>query len=730
MRDRRKGSTVILVIIISTALSIGIFSVMGLVDSEFRSNKKAALHTEAKHAVEAMMHAGTADLRNRFESRTSFPVDGLNPSVEPLSIPSDFISMNDALSGSHLVLPSKNPYDTKDDFNTEPTEIIGGRITPGEWRFIDRRIPGNEFDELAGTRVFERNIEMLSKATVKRSAVGESTVYARQLMQVRDAPLFAYAIFYNLPMEIAPGPEMEVFGSVHVNADSWFQANKGLDFHGKVTTAGKLFHGRHPDSGKSSNNGGVYFANASESLVNLQEDSSWPSEQRDLFGGGWLTSDDDDFYDLANQLYEGNLQTGDHGVLPQHPVGVTDYVEDTDTSTSAKEALNPAYAIIQPVLNKNELDIPSAAVDPVAHKIARDRNEVEKQKYAYKAGMVIQVAGDGSLTYGTYERNADNEIEYESDGSPKIRQLVPSDNFAVYSPFLETSGEIVGGMHDRRQAADLNMVEIDVEKFKDLVHDNDESDWGGSSDQKPEKWWNGTVYVEFETEDATSSRPDFVNPAKSGFALKLKNGKEIPSPDFSADKGMTVATNQMLYVQGHYNSDGNLSTGSPTEPDKPGDFGEENEEAPAALVADSLTFLSENWDDKDSASSLSDRSAQPTEVSAAVMTGLVPSGKDGSNSYSGGVENFPRFLEDWAGKDLVIRGSMVALFESEVGASGLWGYGDVYKAPGRKWGFNEKFAEGFLPPGTPNTRRYRAIDFELVDQSTYNARVDEIKKIF
>jgi len=53
---------------------------------------------------------------------------------------------------------------------------------------------------------------------------------------------------------------------------------------------------------------------------------------------------------------------------------------------------------------------------------------------------------------------------------------------------------------------------------------------------------------------------------------------------------------------------------------------------------------------------------------------------------SGGVHNFPRMSENWNG-DLYIRGSMVAMFESEV-ACEPWLATRIYSAPGRKWGLH------------------------------------------
>ena len=180
----------------------------------------------------------------------------------------------------------------------------------------------------------------------------------------------------------------------------------------------------------------------------------------------------------------------------------------------------------------------------------------------------------------------------------------------------------------------------------------------------------------------------------------------------------------MMYVEGNYNADGDLNTDSPTEPDDPESFGNPgaNSEAPAALIADAITFLSENWDDANSNSALSERKASNTEVSAAIMTGVVPSGKDGQSSYSGGVENLPRFLEDWKTDPVTfaIRGSMVALFESEVANEG-WGKSDVYRAPQRAWGFHSRFGEGELPPGTPFSRVYRA-RLQMLTEAQYTAR--------
>ena len=70
------------------------------------------------------------------------------------------------------------------------------------------------------------------------------------------------------------------------------------------------------------------------------------------------------------------------------------------------------------------------------------------------------------------------------------------------------------------------------------------------------------------------------------------------------------------------------------------------------------------------------------------------------SGYGGGLENFPRFLEDWNGRTLTYRGSLVSLHFARY-ASGSWG-GAYYRPPARDWEFDTRFDDpANLPPGTP-----------------------------
>ena len=93
------------------------------------------------------------------------------------------------------------------------------------------------------------------------------------------------------------------------------------------------------------------------------------------------------------------------------------------------------------------------------------------------------------------------------------------------------------------------------------------------------------------------------------------------------------------------------------------------------------------------------RVASNTTVNAAIVSGNVPTGKGGVEGYSGGAENFPRFLELWGSSHTFTDyGSMVELYQSQQ-ATGKWGSGNVYDPPTRQWFFDPNFKIN-APPGT------------------------------
>jgi len=177
---------------------------------------------------------------------------------------------------------------------------------------------------------------------------------------------------------------------------------------------------------------------------------------------------------------------------------------------------------------------------------------------------------------------------------------------------------------------------------------------------------NGILYVS-ETQNETNSK-----------AVRLKSGATLPTG------GLTVASDNPLYVKGDYN----------TAAKKGG-----------AIMSDAITFLSNNWSDTNAANSsspFSSRVASDTTVNAAVVTGNT---NTSVGNYNGGLENLPRFLEYWTGRTFTYRGSLIDLWQSQQ-ATARWIYGSpIYTAPNRVWSYDTDFNNpANLPPGTPKVR--------------------------
>jgi hypothetical protein len=92
-------------------------------------------------------------------------------------------------------------------------------------------------------------------------------------------------------------------------------------------------------------------------------------------------------------------------------------------------------------------------------------------------------------------------------------------------------------------------------------------------------------------------------------------------------------------------------------------------------------------------------------VNAAILTGIVPSTGSGANSFSGGVHNLPRLLEDWGNGGavtLTLNTSIVNFFTSNRATHQWENPGGYYYAPTRQFSFDLNFLDYTKqPPGTP-----------------------------
>jgi len=228
--------------------------------------------------------------------------------------------------------------------------------------------------------------------------------------------------------------------------------------------------------------------------------------------------------------------------------------------------------------------------------------------------------------------------------------------------------------------------------------------------------------------------------AANNYGVRLFNGANlhatlgsVPKPS-RVDKGLTVVSDQAMIVQGSYNT---------------------SNKVPAALLADSMNVLSNNWNtatpcgtnlgypyywgpgvggngltynaaqaatgDAKSGGPMGCRTASATTINAAVLAGTDTSGFSNAQNAtegnldggtgSGGVHNMMRFQEDWGSNSptalsspavYTYLGSLVSIGRP-LHARGTFAVGGaVYQPPKRNWSFDSDFRDASkLPPLSP-----------------------------
>lgn len=233
-------------------------------------------------------------------------------------------------------------------------------------------------------------------------------------------------------------------------------------------------------------------------------------------------------------------------------------------------------------------------------------------------------------------------------------------------------------IYDRREGKNVDVSSLNISSAKATL--------------EAAAGFNDVLYI---YDDSTSGYSD-------PKAIRLTNGGVLPAD------GLTVASQNPIYIQGDYNT-GTTSDSTKVPANKTGNS--DNSSSPVvsgyaktstAVIGDAVTILSNNWSDSNSSKALSSRQATNTTVNTAIISGNIPSGWVNEYGvqygYSGGFNNFPRFLEDWGGNTFTYYGSMVQLYTSKI-FTGEWDTGNIYAAPNRRWNFDASFVDN-PPPGS------------------------------
>ncbi len=478
------------------------------------------------------------------------------------------------------------------------------------------------------------------------------------------------------------------------------------------------------------------------------------------------------FSQFASQTWKGNLQTAAMGIQSYNPMGFSevvahDSVTNTDilatddtaddgsvvgTGTGYGHGYGP-HSLIEPAMTA------AASTDP--YKVAKDA--IEEGKFSNKAALYIKVQVDssnnlvGNITLYGDPRSAPVGTPTANIGpNGGIKLGTAPASVVQYIKYASTVSSnntyVTAGLYDQHQSKGINLVQLNMAALKtaltdmtasgngtvgtDIVAADNAAKWGTGSTNGYDKYtsgstgWNGGIYVDISSAATTTQT-----------AVILSNGAVANHssmvPAVNSVSGLTIATNSPVYILGHFNADGTVGTsGTGNSAQYPDDSASgtaitASAETPVAIAADAVTILSPDYfatgngtktaptTNASGSAYNSYRTAKPTasastEVAAALISGSnTTSGtSSGTQEYSGGVHNMPRFLESWSGKAVAIRGSLVSMYNTRI-ANGAWGSA-YYDPPARQWGFDQLFANGTFPPICPQVISFRRVDFSYL----------------
>ena len=554
-------------------------------------------------------------------------------------------------------------------------------------------------------------------------------------------PLFQFVAFYKNDLEILPGATMVLNGRVHTNGNLYLNSDASLTIADnpaagvttvQVSAGHSIYRGRKNDN---SCNGTVTVDKLQDIVapfsdldpkvlpcsggtrdVPQAELAAWKGSLiRDL---GNIAIPEPDIIKPPSSVSNGG--TGDPGV----------YWDKADLRIVMH--LRNGQLPAGPILPYDIEVTTKSGVTDVARTLAlknfmldgnwNNRNTVGRGPSNYRGTMPIFVtdlpfAGGGCAANAPCAAAA-NVLSYAPQiGAPlpgpaplpNLRTFVPAAATGAYTelmgqgnvtfngPFTFDRDYRRGGFYNWREQKWMLLLNINV---RDLILWNSQN--GEPFFSTTDSSEGGIVIF------ATIDGPDS-NRSNNNYGIRIFGSNDLPLAGgigVSADPtGVTIATDQAIYVLGDFNR-GTAAGGAPRQP--------------ASIIGDSVNMMSEAYwartvgaaplcgdqfcRDGQSTQALTGgrRNSQNTWINAAFLSGIDDTLV---GTYNGGLENYPRFHENWSGTTLNYQGAFVSLGNTEH-VNGIWcGTGstcNIYNPPTRLWNFDPGYnAAENLPPLTP-----------------------------
>jgi len=372
----RRASALITVVVLTAIMAVTTGSMLRYTLTERRGNERNRVILRAKNMSESIsVYVAEQITTKLYRLRSASPI-GFTSGANAIDLPPlNFLQAADPsyASGSNM-------------------EAWAGLTGSTGLQFIN---PVSEpSNPNAGLQVNTAAVPIIAKATARHTALGNITSYSQHNLAIDFVPLFQFAVFYNMDMEIWPGADMILAGPVHCNGElsarsaTGFTAN--VQFLERVSSS-KGFYANSIRQGTWINNtGGTDAGPGGNGPLRFQHSTTGTVTDIQSSGSVWrdhkygsateTTTTQNNFKVFATTSYGLNLRTSAHGVTPLVLPGVSNYSKVNLPSTTEDDRDNGRQIIARPA--------------------AADTAGLKETKIARKAGLYIIVNPDNASRTG------------------------------------------------------------------------------------------------------------------------------------------------------------------------------------------------------------------------------------------------------------------------------------------------------------------------------------------
>jgi hypothetical protein len=583
--------------------------------------------------------------------------------------------------------------------------------------------------------------DIIANAQSKNSQFGITTTVGQNVI-FGQIPIFQFAIFYQDTMEIDPGANMNIAGLVHGNTNMYLDPNSGvtLQFYGDVSASGNINQSKNPLDPTSRTMGTINFngtnhisnvnplnlpvgtntsgtsTNISQNVLSIlqvppaSENANGPVGTNRLYNlvdmiitisngnNIYVTSGvdiDGQATVISNNQWAKFVST--NGSFYDGREGQT--VDPVDIDVGQLRSWSATNTVLRPTL----LSMRGSTLADISSVYVIDQRVLSNAVVitnilSYTTNTATQTT-TGYPNTGTYfPPVATNTLPttsstYPSPGDffpPVTTNTTPTTDSGYQNPPL--TGTYLGGITTNWVATNSTSSPPAGSYLGNVTYSSGHYTYdhitGYTFNQISGYIYTGiTGYTYTAITSVTTNYSYITNYTQFAIpGVVLTNGAVLPS------NGLSIATPDPAYIVGNWNVQTNPGGTSVA------GSSNVNYTLPSGIYADAITVLSPSWNPANNQSS-NYKTASTDTVNAAFLTGNVPSN---GTYYSGGVENFPRFLENWSGLDFYYNGSMVEMFPSQIANAPWPGTGVVYNPPTRDWTFDTNFQNPQdIPPLTP-----------------------------